>query len=37
LKIKSLSLSNKPVKDVELNEKVFGVDPRPDIMARVVR
>ena len=37
LKIKSLSLSNKPGKDVELNEKVFGIDPRADIMARVVR
>ena len=37
LKIKSLSLSNKPGKDIELNEKVFGVDPRADIMARVVR
>ena len=37
LKIKSLSLSNKPGKDIELNEKVFGVDPRIDIMARVVR
>ena len=37
MKIKSLSLSNKPGKDVELNEKVFGIDPRADIMARVVR
>jgi large subunit ribosomal protein L4 len=37
VKIKSLSLSNKPGKDIELNEKVFGVDPRADIMARVVR
>jgi large subunit ribosomal protein L4 len=37
LKIKSLSLSNKPGKDIELNEKVFGVDPRADVMARVVR
>jgi large subunit ribosomal protein L4 len=37
LKIKSLNLSNKPGKDIELNEKVFGVDPRPDVMARVVR
>jgi large subunit ribosomal protein L4 len=37
LKIKALSLSNKPGKDVELNEKVFGVDPRADVMARVVR
>ena len=37
MKIKSLSLSNKPGKDIELNEKVFGIDPRADIMARVVR
>ena len=37
LKIKSLNLSNKPGKDIELNEKVFGIDPRADIMARVVR
>jgi large subunit ribosomal protein L4 len=37
LKIKSLSLSNKPGKDIELSEKVFGVNPRPDVMARVVR
>jgi large subunit ribosomal protein L4 len=37
LKIKALNLSNKPGKDVELNEKVFGVVPRADIMARVVR
>jgi large subunit ribosomal protein L4 len=37
LKIKSLSLSNKPGKDIELNEKVFGIDPRADVMARVVR
>jgi large subunit ribosomal protein L4 len=37
LKIKALSLSNKPGKDIELNEKVFGVIPRSDVMARVVR
>ena len=37
MKIKSLNLSNKPGKDIELNEKVFGVDPRADVMARVVR
>jgi large subunit ribosomal protein L4 len=37
LKIKSLSLSNKPGKDIELNEKIFGVDPRSDVIARVVR
>ena len=37
LKIKSVNLSNKPGKDIELNDKIFGVDPRPDIMSRVVR
>ncbi len=37
MKIKSLSLSNKSGKEIELNEKVFGIDPRSDIMARVVR
>ena len=37
LKIKTLSLNNKPGKDIELNEKVFCVDPRADVMARVVR
>ena len=37
MKIKSLSLTNKSGKEVELNEKVFGIDPRSDVMARVVR
>ena len=37
MKIKSVNLSNKPGKDIELNDKIFGVDPRPDIMSRVVR
>ena len=37
LKIKALNLSNKTGKDIELNEKVFGVVPRTDVMARVVR
>jgi large subunit ribosomal protein L4 len=37
LKIKSLSLNNKSGKEIELNDKVFGIDPRSDIMARVVR
>ena len=37
LKIKLLSLENKPGKDVTLNEKVFGLLPREDIIARVVR
>jgi len=37
LKIKSLSLENKPCKDLTLNEKIFGLLPREDIIARVVR
>ena len=37
LKIKSLSLENKPGKDLTLNEKIFGLLPREDIIVRVVR
>ena len=37
LKIKSLSLENRPGKDLTLNEKIFGLLPREDIIARVVR
>jgi large subunit ribosomal protein L4 len=37
LKIKSLSLENKPGKDLILNEKIFGLLPREDIITRVVR
>ena len=37
LKIKSLSLQNKPGKELVLDEKIFGLDPREDIIARVVR
>ena len=37
MKIKSLSLSNKPGKDIDLNEDIFGVVPRSDVMARVIR
>ncbi len=37
MKIKSLSLSNKSGKDITLNEKVFGISPREDIVARVIR
>ena len=37
LKIKSLSLENKPGKDLTLNENIFGLLPREDIIARVVR
>jgi len=37
LKIKSLSLQNKPGKELVLDKKIFGLDPREDIIARVVR
>lgn len=37
LKIKSINLNNKLGKDIELNNAIFGIVPRSDIMARVVR
>ena len=37
VKIKSVNLSNKAVKEVNLNEKVFGIVPREDIVSRVIR
>ncbi len=37
LKIKSLSLTNKAGKEFDLNEKIFGIVPRKDIIARVIR
>ena len=37
MKIKSLTLANKSGKEIELNEKVFGIDPRSDVVARVIR
>ena len=37
MKIKSLSLSNKLGKDITLNQKIFGIEPREDIIARIVR
>ena len=37
LKIKSVSLSNKLGKEIILNEKVFGIVPREDIVSRVIR
>ena len=37
MKIKSLTLANKSGKEIELNDKVFGIDPRSDVMARVIR
>ena len=37
MKIKSLNLNNKSGKEVTLDDNIFGITPRPDIMARVVR
>jgi len=37
LKIKTLNLNNKSGKEIMLNDNIFGITPRPDIMARVVR
>ena len=37
LKLKTVNLDNKLGKDVDLNDSIFGVEPRSDIMARVVR
>ena len=37
LKLKVLNLDNKFGKEIELNDNVFGIEPRSDIMARVVR
>ena len=37
LKIKSLNLSNKSGKEIDLNEKIFGIIPREDIVSRVIR
>ncbi len=37
MKIKSLTLNNKPGKEISLNANVFGINPREDIVARVIR
>ena len=37
VKIKSLNLNNKSSKEITLDVNVFGISPRPDIMARVIR
>ena len=37
MKIKSLSLSKKSGKEINLNEKIFGIAPREDIVSRVIR
>ena len=36
IKAKVVDLDNQPSGEIELDEKVFGLPPRPDILARVV-
>jgi large subunit ribosomal protein L4 len=37
LKIKSINLSKKSSKEINLNEKIFGIVPREDIVSRIIR
>ena len=37
MKVKVINIDNKPGKEIELSDFVFGMEPRSDIMARVVR
>ena len=37
MKLKVINIDNKPGKEIELSDLVFGIEPRLDIMARVVR
>ena len=37
MKIKSINLSNKTSKEIILNEKIFGIPPREDIVSRVIK
>ena len=37
LKIKSVNLNNKLGKEITLDDNIFGISPRLDIMARVIR
>ena len=37
MKIKSLSFNNKSGKEFTLNQNIFGIEPRVDIIARVIR
>ena len=37
MKIKSLSFSKEPGKEITLNENIFGIVPREDIVSRVIR
>ena len=36
MKVKVQSLGGKAGKDIELNDEIFGVEPRADILHRVV-
>ena len=36
MKTKVLTLDNKASGDVELNDSIFGLEPRPDLIQRVV-
>ncbi len=37
MKLKVINIDNKPGNEIELSDFVFGIEPRADIMARVVR
>ena len=37
MKIKSINLSKKTSKEINLNEKIFGIVPREDIVSRIIR
>ena len=37
MKLKVINIDNKPGKEIELSDFVFGMEPRSDIIARVVR
>ena len=37
MKIKSINLNNKTGREITLNEKIFGIVPREDIVSRVIR
>ncbi len=37
MKIKSVNLNNNSGKEITLDDNIFGISPRPDIMARVIR
>ena len=37
MKIKSINLSKKSSKEINLNEKIFGIVPREDIVSRIIR